>query len=371
MTRHQPPWRVAVALAALVGFALALAMVALSPDAARAQHAGAPKPIGKSGQPVTVPPYFAKECADCHGSDGAGSGSKHTSFIPEPANLTLVKDSPSMMVSIVRNGIQGTAMDAHRDFTPERQKEVMDFLSQMPTNMQRQWDWPYVYLGQNNVPPDKWTTPASVPPDMGRAIFVTSCSGCHGINGDGMTDDRDNPHIWPKPADFHARNSEIGRLYDIISNGRPGTMMPAFRPKLTTEEARWALAVYVSGLYDPNSTATIPTGKKAAYKNPYTPSDQKVVSQGRRVATLFCEYCHGSGMAGTWEAPDLTDRKWYVGGGTDNALFLIVSNGIPGVLMPPNKALPESDRWAVITYLRHGGGLPEPMESLMKKGGRD
>lgn len=257
------------------------------------------------------------------------------------------------MKSIVKKGIQGTAMPAHPDITDDQLNTIMSFVGKMPPNMQRQWDWPYLDL-QRNQDMD----------DMGKTIFLTTCADCHGDDGRARTDDQQDPHIWPKPANFHARNSEVGRLYHIISVGRPGTMMGAQQPKFQSEKPRWALAQYVQKFFDKNSDYQIPTGTFEQYKNPYTVGDAQIVSRGGTLAVLNCTYCHGGGMAGTWLAPDNTDRQWRYGGGTDNFVFQIVKEGLPGKLMPPNEALPENDRWAIITYLRANGGLPDPMEQL-------
>ncbi len=52
------------------------------------------------------------------------------------------------------------------------------------------------------------------------------CAECHDEDAEGDGPWASNaPHIWPKPANFHARNSDPGRLYYIIYNGREGTMM--------------------------------------------------------------------------------------------------------------------------------------------------
>jgi len=54
-------------------------------------------------------------------------------------------------------------------------------------------------------------------------------------------------------------------------------------------------------------------------------------------------------------------RTWKYGSGTDTEVFVVIEKGIPGNLMPSNAALEERQRWEVISYLRHRGGLPDPM----------
>jgi hypothetical protein len=40
-------------------------------------------------------------------------------------------------------------------------------------------------------------------------------------------------------------------------------------------------------------------------------------------------------------------------------MMTIISNGVPGQLMPNHSVLPEKTRWDVVTYIRNNGGLPD------------
>lgn len=99
------------------------------------------------------------------------------------------------------------------------------------------------------------TPPASVPADLravtnpfpptqdslmvGERIYRTQCQVCHGVTGRG--DGPAAPTLSPRPADFRvhmAAGHTDGELFTWVSNGVPGTAMPAFGDKLTPEE-RW------------------------------------------------------------------------------------------------------------------------------------
>ncbi|MEK7215063.1 MAG: CopD family protein [Chloroflexota bacterium] len=73
----------------------------------------------------------------------------------------------------------------------------------------------------------------------GEAVYQANCLSCHGATGRG-----DGPAglvLNPKPADFRvhmAAGHTDGELFNWLSNGFPGTAMPAFGDKLT-EEQRW------------------------------------------------------------------------------------------------------------------------------------
>ena len=85
-------------------------------------------------------------------------------------------------------------------------------------------------------------TPQSVA--AGEALYRQHCLACHGPSGHG-----DGPAaagLSPPPADLpvHVPLHGDRQLFVWVSNGLPGTAMPAFRDKLTAEE-RWRLLNYL------------------------------------------------------------------------------------------------------------------------------
>jgi mono/diheme cytochrome c family protein len=96
-----------------------------------------------------------------------------------------------------------------------------------------------------------------------------------------------------------------------------------------------------------------PEAEKAK-KNPV--SGPKAVEQGKKVAQVNCVSCHGAGGKGDGAAAAALNPKpadWTsarVQTDTDGELFWKISTGRGP--MPPWKHLPESDRWAVVSYIR-------------------
>ncbi len=104
---------------------------------------------------------------------------------------------------------------------------------------------PQSVLGMTNpYPPDNRSIEA------GRALYEQQCVRCHGPAGHG--DGADAAALVPPPADLtiHVPLHTDGTVFYFLSNGFPGTAMPAFANTLT-EEQRWHLVNYLRTLVQP------------------------------------------------------------------------------------------------------------------------
>jgi copper transport protein len=86
----------------------------------------------------------------------------------------------------------------------------------------------------------------------GQALYEQNCTPCHGVSGAG-----DGPvglTLNPPPADLTIHTAPgvhpDAQLYDWITNGFRGSVMPAFREQLSDEE-RWHLVNYIRTLAQP------------------------------------------------------------------------------------------------------------------------
>ncbi|HEX9495841.1 MAG TPA: cytochrome c [Candidatus Limnocylindria bacterium] len=103
---------------------------------------------------------------------------------------------------------------------------------------------------QQNPTPE---TPETIA--WGKQLFQQNCALCHGPQGKG--DGALAPTLFPHPVNLqlHVPQHAPGELYYWISNGIPGTSMPAWadvdpatgKPRLSDED-RWAIIRYLQAL---------------------------------------------------------------------------------------------------------------------------
>jgi cytochrome c oxidase cbb3-type subunit 3 len=91
-------------------------------------------------------------------------------------------------------------------------------------------------------------------------------------------------------------------------------------------------------------------------RNPYA-GDAKAAKAGEYEFRINCALCHGLGAHGGGRGPDLTRaQKRHVH--SDAEMFQVISNGIPGTVMPANGTngqgvgMTDEEIWQIITYIR-------------------
>ena len=195
------------------------------------------------------------------------------------------------------------------------------------------------------------TAPAAS--ESGKALYVDKCAHCHGVEGAGDGSAAEN--LLPKPRDFtrgvyKIRSTESGNvptdqdLYDIISNGMPGSSMPAW-DKLLSEDERWSLVAHIKTFYDGFEDAAprvLDLSGKIAY------SDGSVAIGKEFYTKLGCVECHGAlgrgdgtsalGLIDEWNFrtwPANLEHSWnYRGGSSSEDIFKRFIGGIAGSPMP-------------------------------------
>lgn len=144
---------------------------------------------------------------------------------------------------------------------------------------------------------------------QGAPIFLQNCSTCHGLEGEGVS----------APAlrnDQFIKSSDDQAVINVVSNGRPGTAMPAWLQanggRLTPAQIANVVAYLrtlqgVSALptaspvppvpTDTPQPANAPTSEPAVPSNPGGPGNAASltgdVSRGRTLFGQYCAACHG------------------------------------------------------------------------------
>jgi len=91
-------------------------------------------------------------------------------------------------------------------------------------------------------------------------------------------------------------------------------------------------------------------------RNPFA-GDPKAAKAGEYEFRINCALCHGLGAHGGGRGPDLTrSQKKHVH--SDAEMFQVISNGIPGTVMPANGTngqgvgMTDEEIWQIIAYIR-------------------
>ena len=195
------------------------------------------------------------------------------------------------------------------------------------------------------------TAPAAT--EAGKSLYLDKCAHCHGVEGAGDGSAAEN--LLPRPRDFtrgiyKIRSTESGNLptdqdlFEVISNGMPGSSMPAWEG-LLGEDERWSLVAHIKTFYEGFTEASlrvIDLSGKIAYS-------EGSMEKGKEFYTrLGCVECHGAlGRGDGTSTPGLTDewgfRSWpanmkhswnFRGGSSTEDIFKRFIGGIAGSPMP-------------------------------------
>jgi DMSO reductase family type II enzyme heme b subunit len=207
-----------------------------------------------------------------------------------------------------------------------------------------------------------------------QQIYEERCAACHGLNGDGQGPGAENLFIRPRDftRDEYKIKSTVGDefpsqddLVQVISEGMPGSSMPAWSGILSNSEIE-AVADYVQSFgrffsQEGYGTTAIEVPRRV------TPSEESI-ERGRVLfqEEIECFKCHG--LAGRGDGPsafELTDNAGFVtyptdltrpwlfrGGGDPEDIYLRLQTGLTGSPMPSfADALSEEDTWHLVNYV--------------------
>lgn len=81
----------------------------------------------------------------------------------------------------------------------------------------------------------------------GESLYKSNCVGCHGPKGLGDGPNVDRQDRKSRPANLTLSRNPEGVVFYKIWNGRKDPDMPAFKSRMTKDEA-WAVVAYVTSL---------------------------------------------------------------------------------------------------------------------------
>lgn len=159
---------------------------------------------------------YQKYCTLCHGADRQGHVNDHA---PSLRSKSLFESGiPHAVLRPIQYGRQGTAMGGYLDEAGG------------PMTLDETWDLTYWLFEQSGVQRVALTTNAvNGNIASGEILYQTTCSTCHGVNGEGVT----APALGNQSALAH--NSDEFYRY-AIQKGRDGSAMLAYEDKLSATD---------------------------------------------------------------------------------------------------------------------------------------
>ena len=211
--------------------------------------------------------------------------------------------------------------------------------------------------------------------ERGRRLYREACAPCHGIYGNGQGPAA--PGLHPKPQDFTRgvykfRSTPIDAmptdddLMRSISEGIPGTAMPAWKNLLSVSQRR-ALVQYLK-IFAPEAFAASAAASVTPLRLPPAPtSTPDGIERGRAIYDrLQCWQCHGRRGRGDGPlAANLRDvgnrpirpqnftKGIYKSGDAPEDLLRTVMTGLAGTPMPGwSSAISVDEGWDLVHYVR-------------------
>lgn len=210
-------------------------------------------------------------------------------------------------------------------------------------------------------------------PAPGEAVYQERCEICHGPAGDGNGAAAAN--MDPRPRDFRRgwykiRSTANGQLptdadlLAIITNGMPGTTMPAWGEILSPDELQ-AVAGYLKGFsrrFERETPEPVPVA-------PAPGSSEERIERGAQLfsgAEAECAKCHG--LAGRGDGPsagelmddfgqpilpaDLSAPWYFRGGPSAGDIYLRLKTGLTGSPMPSYaEVLSDDELWDLAYFV--------------------
>ena len=208
---------------------------------------------------------YLDKCAYCHGEKGKGDGPAADYSMPQPRNLTKghikIRSTPfgkiptdADLMNVINNGLRSTTMPGWKHLPENDRKSLLIFIKSLSKKFAK-----FKKKGKKH----KITKVGKAPPlspdsiERGKDLFMTQCSGCHGVEGrgDGVTTRRivdfSSSAIWPRnlsqPWTFR-RGSTRKDIFKTLRTGLSTSAMPKFSERIFKNDQIWDIVNFVTTL---------------------------------------------------------------------------------------------------------------------------
>jgi mono/diheme cytochrome c family protein len=181
------------------------------------------------------------------------------------------------------------------------------------------------FTGCNSLPGRAGDDPVLRPSQVldFNTLFKENCSGCHGAEGRGGAAVSIGDPVYQALVDD-------ATLRQVITNGRAGTLMPAFARSAGGTLTDQQVNVLVQGM---RARWSNPSAFSGSALPPYTPSAPGDAARGASVYQTSCSACHGQGGRGGDKAGAIVDGS-FLGLVTDQELRTMIIVGVRSAGMP-------------------------------------
>lgn len=265
-----------------IGHAMAGVFCVLAATATGMTQAAEPAPKGSTIKPDVL---YHNYCSVCHGDRGDGRSRAQGSLTPPPRDFTsageLTRDT---MITITKYGKPGTAMVGWGTQLNDAEiASVVDYVR-------------------------KTFMVVALDPRLqkGKGVYIRNCAVCHGERGQGSNLPVGGP---TKPRDLASPQSRAEltreRMLASVTQGRPGTAMPAFGARLPAEDIESVVDYVRTALMVPETSisGTKAHGGRQGDTPAATPTADMSLpmpeglkgnaAKGRRFYDDNCATCHG------------------------------------------------------------------------------
>ena len=284
---------------------------------------------------------FAANCSACHGQFGEG-GSNPTragDMIPpiSSAEFLGTRDDGTIR-NIIAQGQPDLGMNP---FSSANGGPLTDDQVDAIVAYMRAWQANPPQVAAPQAP-----TPASAPPTVtAQEIYKTVCAQCHGANGEGGI----GPPL--NTADFQAEFNDQA-IYDLISNGVPGTAMIGTGGVFSDEQIKDLVALIRS----------LPAGSATTGASGTPAAEASFSGQVMPILQAQCQACHGASIKlGGWDIASYDsimtsgeNSPVIIPGDAENSLLAQLIHGTGGKAMPPQGGMSPQDIQAILDWIAAG-----------------